>query len=152
MYFWDLDSLRFDLLKGSLSSSAFAIYTVLFLIYLSLMIFPVTLSGLSGLIYVITIVTFIAGVVYCFTKNKGQNDQFLKRFIALHWVIKFRIIIKMLIPIFILNYAINDYALLLIIRLAINVYIYYSIADHIDDIANESVKFSKWQSKQPKIS
>jgi len=97
MYFWKIDSLAQDLKNGSLPQSERFKYLLATLIIYAVVIELSVLFDEPTTIWHIVQSTFIvaitiAGTIYCyFVNRRGDNQEFIDRFVCLGWVVSVRI-------------------------------------------------------------
>lgn len=97
MYFWKIDSLVQDLKDGNLPQSERFKYLLATLIVYAIVIelsfiFAEPIAALQIVESVSMVALTVAGAVYCyFVNRRGDDHEFIDRFICIGWVVAIRI-------------------------------------------------------------
>ncbi len=100
MYFWKIENLKKDLIKGSLSENESFMYLMATLIIYGFSTIPLLDSTMwdvyAGLV---GFVLQIIGAYYVYKCNKGSSgNNFLQKYLSIGWVLGIRWLIMVLIP------------------------------------------------------
>lgn len=158
MYFWNINELKKDLLKGQLSELETFKYLILDIFITTLgtipMIGPVSKYEVYNSI-IIGIITLF-GVYYLFKCNNGLNGKnFVQRYLSLSWVVGVRLMVFTLLPfllvliilavVFSLFYPGKNYLELLgiVLNFSFMIIYFWNISKHIKDLAGKEKINSK---------
>ncbi len=102
MYFWKINRLKEDLIKGPLSESeSFKYLIAITIVYGLTMVMVLFLENNFWDIYsaIVTGIISIVGVIYIYKCNNGrEGTHFLQRYLSLGWVVGIRWMVLLVLP------------------------------------------------------
>lgn len=145
MYFWNVNALK-QQLKDSGLSEVDSLKYLLLLALIGMLPIPIPPYFTTGtyIYYVIGTIIFALGTLYCYRKNGGPSGtDFLKRYIALSWVLAIRFFPAILLLGLLMAFGVfsrlsfsEQKVIVLLILYSYPIIYYWRIAHHIKDISS----------------
>jgi len=150
MYFWDIESLKHDLVNGNLNQISDLKYLVATIGVLALGCLPYEATNSLDYYYVfINIALFVMGTVFCFHANGGETGaEFLRKYLSISWLITIKFVAVLFPAGVLFVYVMNDFGIIVssettlievFLCTLISLFYYWRIGHHLKSLNRKGV-------------